>query len=260
MNVNIILPLALALGAAPVFAGGMGSGEFPAEGLKSMKIFAESATLTISASSGPAVKVEVSKDDPRYCRIKSWVSGSEFRLEARNVRGGGEEGKTCQAVISIHAPAGLALGLESRMGGVSVSGMSGRADVESRMGSVAVSGLTGDVKIVSKMGSVSGDACSANVDVDASMGRVALSGLCGSAKVEAGQGSVALDWKTLPSKGSADVRSRMGAIKLSFPGGSALDLDLKGGMGRVRSDFEDKAGGFPVFVKSGMGGIEVVEK
>lgn len=260
MNLRILLSFALTSGTLPAWAGGMGSGEFPAKGLRSVEIRSEIATITVSASSGPAVKVEVIKDDPRYCRIKSGVAGSKFRLEAENIGEGGGEGRNCQAVISIHAPAGLALDLENRMGGVSVNGLSGRVNIDSRMGPVDISGLTGDVKIAAKMGPVSGDACSADIDVNASMGRVALSGLCGSVKVEAGQGSVALDWKSVPAKGSAEVRSRMGGVKLGFPAGSELDLDLKKGMGRVRSEFEDKAGAFPVSVKSGMGGIEVVEK
>lgn len=259
MTINIMLAALFFLNCGPAAAAEPEVREFPAQKLQRLEIYADSAEVTVRAAAGETLRLELFRNDPERCRITAGEDGAKFSLRAETVKKGrsGEEGRTCDASIVLHAPAALALNVESRMGAVAINGMTAEVSVDSRMGSVSVKGVTGKVKIRAGMGSVSGDACSPMLDVETSMGSVSLSGLCGPAAVSAKQGSVKLGWKKTHEAGAVDVSSKMGSVKLSFPASARLDLGLESKMGRVKNEFESVAGGARVSVKTGMGSITV---
>ena len=233
---------------------------FPAAGLTSMAISAETGSVSVNSSSSGAVRVEIKDNDAQKCRLTAKIEGKELILKAEKIKEGSFlSDSNCHAGFDVSAPAALALDAFTGTGDVSISGRSADVTVKSGTGDVSVRSISGDLRVGNGTGSLTGDVCANNVRVDGGTGRVNLTGLCGSARVDTGTGSVALQWKKVPPEGEARVDTGVGSITMTFPREAQLNVKLDSGLGATKNEFEN-SGKFSVSADSGVGRISVLKE
>jgi hypothetical protein len=236
---------------------------FPAAGLTGMDISAGGGDITVNASTGSQVRVEITDNDPQKCRLTMKVDGGRLVLKAEQLKKGSffrpaTHEDNCDASFTVSAPAGLELKARSGVGSVTVNGRSGASLLDSGTDSVTVHAVSGELKINTGTGGVKGDACGGTLRVNSGTGDVELTGLCGPASVHSGTGSVSLAWAKVPAKGEVEVKSGTSDINLTFPADASLSLKLKAGTGSVKSEFDTKAG-LLVTATSGTGSVRVLK-
>jgi len=232
--------------------------EFPAAGLKSIKVSVQIGNISVAGVSGSSVTARISNDEPAFCELTAKVEGSVLKLSARGTNKWFWQADRCRADFTVSAPAGLRLKAEAGLGDVSASGLSAGADINVGSGNVRLTGVAGGVAARDGNGLVSGSVGAGNVSADVGNGSVALSGLEGSADIKEGDGNVRLAWAKAPELGRADVKSGAGDVALAFPPGAQIQASVTSGLGAVDDAVANTAGApFVVKVISGVGHVSI---
>jgi DUF4097 and DUF4098 domain-containing protein YvlB len=167
--------------------------EFPADGIKALKVQTESGD--IEAGAGGRITVEVvGNNKPKLCRLTLEVQDGVLVLKAESARRWFVPGAGCGAGFRVTAPAALAL------------------DATAGSGDVRVSGRAGAARLIAGSGQISGEA------------------LSGTADVKVGSGNAALAWARAP-KGDVSVKSGSGDVVLRFPKDTKLSAHQIAGSG-----------------------------
>lgn len=184
--------------------------EFPAQGVKTIRVQTEGGDVEVRAGAKLAVEV-VDNKKPELCLLTLEVQGDALVLKAESTRRYFVPGPGCGAGFRVTAPAALSLAAMSGSGNVVLGGMDGEATLAT--GSGRISGaLSG--RLTAKSGS----------------GGVELKGLTSGAVVKTGSGDVTLTWAKAPAE-SVAVKCGSGSAILAFPAGTKLEADQAAGSG-----------------------------
>ena len=196
--------------------------EFPADGLKKLRIQSESGPIEVRAGSKLVVEV-VENPKPELCLLTMEAKDGALVLKAESAKrsflGGGEG---CGAGFRVTAPAALPVDAAAGSGDISLDGMNGEAELKAGSGRIT--------------GSVSG-----RLTAKSGSGGVTLKGLSAGAEVKAGSGDVKLAWAKAPA-GSVDVKSGSGGVYLVFPAGTKLQARQISGSGTAENKLGDTPG------------------
>jgi len=202
---------AVVLGAALAARAEDGAArEFPAQGVKTIRVQTESGNIEVHAGAKLAVEV-VDNKKPELCLLTLEVQGDSLVLKAESARRYFVPGPGCGAGFRVTAPAALSLEAKTGSGNVALDGMSGAAALAAGSGHIA--GILAG-SLIAKSGS----------------GGLNLKGLTGGADVKSGSGGVTLVWAKAPA-GSVAVKSGSGDVVLAFPAGTKLQSRQVAGSG-----------------------------
>lgn len=189
--------------------------------------------------------------------------------------------------LTITAPSGTRLDLNTGSGKVEVRGFEGGAQVHTGSGSVVAQSLRGDVALHTGSGSMTVQEVVGRLQVDSGSGSIDVEGMDGELEAHTGSGSIDVRQAAGPARlstgsGGVDYRGSpqgecrfttgSGGINLRMPANLDAQIDLHTGSGSVqvaypvqglitRSDVQGTIGsGGPttIFAETGSGGIELV--
>lgn len=207
--------------------------EFPAQGVKTIRVQTESGDIQIRAGAKLAVEV-VDDKKPELCLLTLEVQGDALVLKAESARRYFVPGPGCGAGFRVTAPAALSLEAKTGSGNVVLDGMSGEAALAAGSGHISGT-LSG--RLTAKSGS----------------GGMELKGLMGGADAKSGSGGVTLIWAKAPAE-SVSVKSGSGSVVLAFPAGTKLQASQAAGSGSAVNTLGETPGApLKVSVMTGSG-------
>ncbi len=131
-----------------------------------------------------------------------------------------------------------------------------RLAVDTEVGDVGVSGVTGDVTVTHGVGDVDVRGADGAVSVRNGVGDVDVAGRLTSGEVSAGTGDVRLRSSTAPD--TVSVKAGTGDVVVTLPGSSTYDVRAESGVGTADVGVEDDPGSpRHVLVSSGVGDVAV---
>ncbi|HEY1968865.1 MAG TPA: DUF4097 family beta strand repeat-containing protein [Pseudonocardia sp.] len=160
-------------------------------------------------------------------------------------------------VLRLRAPAGSRVNLRTGVGGVTVTGRSGDAEVRTSSGDVELDVVDGDLRLDTGSGTAAAHSVTGRTSTKTGSGNLTLDALDGPAVLKAGSGDIRLgavraDVQARTGSGNlrvADVeRGRLsldtgsGDLTVAVHAGVAAELDLSSGSGRARSELELRDG------------------
>lgn len=251
-----VLLTAAVLGAAlAARAEGGTKREFPANGVKELRIEAESGPIEVRA--GAKIEVEVVENKkPDLCRLTLEIRGGTLFLKAESAQRWFVPHEGCGAGFRVSAPAALPLDAKAGSGGVLAAGRAGAVRLRAGSGGVVLDGASGAADLSAGSGKISGT-LSGRLTAKSGSGGVELKGLTSGADVKSGSGGVTLAWAKAPS-GSVDVACGSGSVRLVFPAGTKLTASQIAGSGSAVNKLGETPGApLRVSVKTGSGGSTI---
>lgn len=177
--------------------------EFPAQGVKTIRVQTESGSIEVRAGAKLAVEV-VDNKKPELCLLTLEVQGDALVLKAESARRYFVPGPGCGAGFRVTAPAALSLAAKSGSGNVVLDGMSG------------------ETALATGSGRISGT----------SSGRLSA---------KSGSGGVTLIWAKAPAE-SVSVKCGSGDVVLAFPAGTKLQASQVAGSGSTANKLGETPG------------------
>lgn len=189
--------------------------EYPAQGVKTIRVQTESGSIEVRAGAKLAVEV-VDNKKPELCLLTLEVQGDALVLKAESARRYFLPGPGCGAGFRVTAPA--ALSLEAKTGS----------------GNVVLDGMSGEAALASGSGHISGT-------------------LSGRLTAKSGSGGVTLVWAKAPAE-SVSVKCGSGSVVLAFPAGTKLQASQAAGSGSAVNTLGETPGApLKVSVMTGSG-------
>lgn len=248
------LALSAAVLGAALSAARADGGEkraFPLDGVKALKVQAESGLIEVLA--GKTLEVEVTGNaKPERCLLTLEVKGGALNLKAESAQRWFVAGDGCKAGFRVSAPAGLPLDAKNGSGDIRASGRMGAVHLGAGSGDVTLDSVSGEAALAAGSGKISGT-LSGRLTAKCGSGGVSLAGLAAGADVKSGSGDVRLTWAAAPA-GSVSVKSGSGGVRLSFPKGTRLSANQVSGSGTAVNKLgEDPTAALKVSVMTGSG-------
>ncbi|TEB07521.1 hypothetical protein Psch_01075 [Pelotomaculum schinkii] len=137
-----------------------------------------------------------------------------------------------EVILAVEAPPGLTLELAGGNGEIEAGNLSGNMNINSLHGDVIVSNLDGSLEVKGENGRLTAVGISGDLKLTSENGEVRVENPKGSVKVESRNGLVELI-SELPLEKVYDLRSVNGALTLTIPGQSSLELEARTSNGSI---------------------------
>ena len=144
--------------------------------------------------------------------------------------------------LTVEAPPGLTLELFGGNGEIEAENVSGNMNINSLHGDVTVRNLDGSLEVKGKNGRLTAAGISGDLKLATENGEVRVEDPKGSIKAESKNGRVELV-SALPLEKVYDLRTVNGALTLTIPGQSSLELEARTGNGSISVAGNDTAPG-----------------
>lgn len=185
---------------------------------RSARVVVDSFNGSIQVSAGPEGVINVQADLRRAERIEYMATqaGDIVRVEARRV-GALVVGQSPGADITVSAPAGTVLDIDTSNGAIEVRDLEAAADLDTSNGNITVVGARGRIK------------------ARTSNGTIDVSGFQGSAELESSNGPIRFSGD-LEAGTENEIRTSNGRIDVTIEGTPSIALDASTSNGRVTSE------------------------
>ncbi|NNN05075.1 MAG: DUF4097 family beta strand repeat protein [Elusimicrobia bacterium] len=236
---NVLLTAVVLIAAVAARAEDGAQREFPADGIKKIRVSAESGPIEVRAGAKIEVVV-VDNKKPELCRLTMEVSDGALTLKAESAQRWFVLGDGCGAGFRVSAPAGLPLDAKAGSGRIHVAGRAGTVRLSAGSGGIVLDGVSGEAELAAGSGKISGT-LSGRLSAKSGSGGLALGGLASGAEVKSGSGGVRLAWSKAPAA-NVDVKSGSGDVLLIFPAGTKLHAGQIAGSGTTVNTLGETAG------------------
>jgi hypothetical protein len=278
MRVAWVAGLAVvALVGSPV-RGDEWSHQYSLKGAPELRVKTDDGSVRIESTAGTAIDARVTtvgwRIAPGEVTITESQTGDRVDLEVRlpKLRGGFTTGRRSIQVV-LRVPKRADLDVQTGDGSIEVQPVSGRLRLSTGDGSITADGLQGDVRLHTGDGSVRATGIAGRLEAETGDGHMNVRGRFDVLDLRTGDGGIEAAVEPGSRVEAAwSLSSGDGGITLRLPEGLGADVDAHTGDGGIvfdkpvtvtgsisRNEVRGKlgAGGFPLLIRSGDGGIRL---